>query len=60
VSAAGLASMPAKKDFPLINVHVPYEGEIDGTDLLVPFDQVGANVATLPADKSARLVLSAG
>jgi phage shock protein E len=57
VSAAGLASMLARKDFPLINVHVPYEGEIEGTDLFLPFDQVGQNLARLPADKSAKLVL---
>jgi rhodanese-related sulfurtransferase len=57
VSAAGLATMLAKKDFPLINVHVPYEGEIEGTDLFLPFDQVGANVARLPTDKSAKVVL---
>jgi phage shock protein E len=57
VSPAGLASMLARKDFPLINVHVPYEGEIEGTDLLLPFDQVARNVAKLPADKSAKLVL---
>jgi rhodanese-related sulfurtransferase len=57
VSAAGLAKMLARKDFPLINVHVPYEGEIEGTDLFLPFDRVGRSVAKLPADKSAELVL---
>jgi phage shock protein E len=57
VSAAGLASMLARKGFPLINVHVPYEGEIAGTDLFLPFDQVGRSLGRLPADKSAKLVL---
>jgi ABC-type glycerol-3-phosphate transport system substrate-binding protein len=32
VSADGLALMLEKKDFPLINVHIPYAGEIEGTD----------------------------
>lgn len=57
VSAARLAAMLKQKAFPLINVHVPYEGEIPGTDLFIPFDQVEANLAKLPGDKTARLVL---
>jgi len=57
VSPAGLASMPQGKRFPLINVHIPYEGEIEGTDRFIPFDQVEANLDRLPADKAARIVL---
>ncbi|TKJ29540.1 MAG: hypothetical protein CEE40_07960 [Chloroflexi bacterium B3_Chlor] len=57
VNAAGLGSMLESKDFPLINVHVPYEGEIDGTDLLVPYDEIELNLDKLPADKGAKLVV---
>jgi len=57
VSAAGLVRMLNKKDFPLINVHIPYEGEIAGTDLFIPFDKMEANLARLPADKHAKIVL---
>ncbi len=57
VSAGGLARMLEKKDFPLVNVHIPYEGEIAGTDLFIPFDQVEGKVAQLPPDRSAKLVL---
>ena len=39
----------------VINVHVPYDGEIEGTDLFMPFDQI--NAAALPADRDTSLVV---
>jgi rhodanese-related sulfurtransferase len=57
VSARGLARLLETKNFPLINVHIPYEGEIAGTDAFIPFNQVEANLGKLPANKGAKLVL---
>lgn len=57
VSADGLALMLENKDFPLINVHIPFEGEIEGTDAHIPFDQIDQHLDELPADKDARIVL---
>ena len=57
VSADGLALMLEDKNFPLINVHVPYAGEIEGTDEFIPFDQIERNVDKLPADKSSKIVI---
>jgi len=57
VSAEGLSTLLENDDFPLINVHVPYEGEIEGTDAFIPFDELEVNQDLLPADKDARIVL---
>jgi rhodanese-related sulfurtransferase len=40
----------------VINVHVPYEGEIEGTDHLIPFDKITGD-QRLPADKRSEIVL---
>ncbi len=52
-----LKSMLDNKDFLLVNVHIPYEGEIAGTDLFIPYDEIGKNLSKLPADKNARIVI---
>ena len=44
------------KDFTFINVHIPYEGEISQTDVLIAFDQIGSS-KRLPKAKNAELVL---
>lgn len=57
VTPAVLQGMLESNDFILVNVHVPYEGEIADTDLFIPFDQVDAYLAELPPEKDARIVL---
>jgi rhodanese-related sulfurtransferase len=57
VSVDGLQSMFAKKNFLLVNVHIPFEGDLPETDLSIPFDEIAQNLAQLPADKDAQIVL---
>lgn len=57
VGPAELHAALKQKDFLLINVHVPFAGSISGTDLFIPYDQIGQRLSELPADKNARIVL---
>ena len=57
VNAAGLKAMLKNKDFLLINVHIPYEGEIEQTDLFIPYSEIEQNLDKLPANKDAKIFL---
>ena len=57
ISPAALAALLQHKDFPLINVHIPYEGEIANTDAFIPYNKIMASLDKLPADKNAPVVL---
>jgi rhodanese-related sulfurtransferase len=46
-----------QKDFILINVHIPYQGEIPNTDTLIPFNSIGQHRSKLPKDKDAKIVV---
>lgn len=57
VTSQELQTLLARKTFPLINVHIPYEGEIEGTDAIIPYNEIDKIVLRLPSDKSAMVVL---
>ncbi len=57
VSPAQLQAELTHKDFTLLNVKTPYIGEIEGTDLWIPYDQIAARTSELPSDKSAKIVV---
>ncbi len=52
-----LHSMLKDKDFVLINVHIPFAGNIAGTDEPIAYDQIEQNHSQLPSDKNTKIVL---
>lgn len=56
ISVTQLHQMIKEKDFTLVNVHVPYEGEIPQTDKFIPYNTIGEHLNELPA-KNQKIVL---
>jgi rhodanese-related sulfurtransferase len=45
------------KDFTMINVHTPGEGDIPDTDVRLAYDQIEQNTVKLPAEKDAKILV---
>ena len=57
VTPKQLKNMLQKKNFTFINVHTPYEGEIEKTDSFIAYNEIVASTASLPKDKNAPIIL---
>jgi rhodanese-related sulfurtransferase len=56
ISVQQLAGMLEDKDLTLVNVHIPYEGEIPQTGLFIAYDEIDVHLDQLPG-KDAPIVL---
>ncbi len=56
VDVSTFASRLEAPDTFAVNVHVPYEGEIEGTDAFIPFDQIAGD-DRLPSDPASEILL---
>jgi len=57
ITADNLNILLQDKDFIFINVHIPFAGNITGTDLSIPYDQIEQSLSRLSSDKSAKIIL---
>lgn len=57
IGPSQLRDMLSKKNFFLVNVHVPYEGEIAGTDAFIAYDSTAKRIGEYPADKKTKIVI---
>lgn len=57
ISAVELQTMLEGKDFVMVNVHTPWEGDIPQTDLRLPYDEISGRLDQLPLEKDAKIVV---
>lgn len=58
ISVAELQTMRASDNDPLlVNVHIPFQGDIAGTDVSIAFNEIADHLDQLPADKDAPVAL---
>lgn len=59
IDSRQLKAILKDKDFVLVNVHIPFAGDIPNTDLSIPYDRIAESqyLAQLPDDKNAKIIL---
>jgi rhodanese-related sulfurtransferase len=58
VTAEELKAMMEKKDFFLVDVHIPNQGMLPQLDARIPYNEIADNLDKLPPEKSDKIVLT--
>jgi phage shock protein E len=58
LSPQELKAMLDKKDFFLVDTHIPPEGRLPQTDARIPYNEVQQRIGEFPSDKNAKIVLA--
>lgn len=57
ISPGELNEIQDSETFTFINVHIPWEGNIPGTDLELPYNDMASYADVLPQDKDEKVVI---
>ena len=57
ITPVELRGMLGAKDFFLVNVHVPYAGEIEQTDAHISYKDTAERIGDYPSDRRAKIVV---
>jgi rhodanese-related sulfurtransferase len=57
ITVEELQAIVAERDPFLVNVHIPFEGDLPGTDGSIRFDEIAQHLDELPSDKDAEIIL---
>jgi len=57
ITAPELKAMMAEEDIFLVDTHIPEQRHIKGTDEVIPFNEIEANLERFPSDKNAKIVV---
>jgi len=57
ITVYDLNAMLKVKDFTLVDVHIPEQVHVPGTDAFIPFNEIDQRINELPQDRNAKIVL---
>jgi rhodanese-related sulfurtransferase len=57
IAPGELNTMLSDKDFVMVNVHIPFEGNLPETDSSIPYNRIAQNITQLPEGKDTKIVV---